>query len=149
MGLANLIIPKGSRKASKRVGRGTGNGHGKTSCRGHNGYGSRRGSRRKPGFEGGQMPLQRRLPKRGFHYPFDRAVEVVKLGAINGRLPAIPPDVIDAAFLAKEGLLDSDRGPFKVLGDGELTKAVTIKANAFSKSALAKIEKAGGKAEKC
>jgi large subunit ribosomal protein L15 len=149
MGLANLTVPTGSRKAAKRVGRGTGNGHGKTSCRGNNGYGSRRGSRRKPGFEGGQMPLQRRLPKRGFHNPFQRAMEEVNLGAINGRLPAIPKDVVDAAFLAKAGLLDSDKGPFKVLGDGEFTKAATIKANAFSQSALAKIEKAGGKAEKC
>jgi large subunit ribosomal protein L15 len=131
------------------VGRGTGNGHGKTSCRGHNGYGSRRGSRRKPGFEGGQMPLQRRLPKRGFFYPFDRGMEEVNLGAINRLLPAIPPDVVDAAYLSKEGLLDSDKGPFKVLGDGDLSKAVTIKANAFSKSALEKIAKAGGKAEKC
>lgn len=147
MVLSNLAVPKGARKPAKRVGRGTGNGHGKTSCRGHNGYGSRRGSGRKPGFEGGQMPLQRRLPKRGFFNFFGKETAIVNLGDIQERLKGV--SVVDAAFLKSVGLLDEGSNIFKVLGAGDWDKAVTVKANAFSKSAVEKIEKAGGKAEKC
>jgi len=147
MPLSKLTPAIGSRKPAKRVGRGTGNGHGKTSCRGHNGDGSRSGSRRKRGFEGGQMPLQRRLPKRGFFNIFKKIYVPINLGDINLHV-GIEKEV-DAQVLVKLGLLRSNDLPIKVLGNGDFEKAITIKANAFSKNAIEKIEKVGGKAEKC
>lgn len=145
--LQKLEPARGARKAKKRIGRGTGNGHGKTSCRGHNGYGSRSGSVVKRGFEGGQMPLQRRLPKRGFTNIFREDIPIINLGELKGKIGEALS--VDAPLLQSLGLLKPGCGAYKILGNGEIDKAITIKANAFSRSAVEKIEKAGGKAEKC
>jgi large subunit ribosomal protein L15 len=144
MDLSNLSPAPGSRKSRKRLGRGTGSGLGKTSGRGHKGRGARSGGNTHPRFEGGQMPLQRRLPKRGFHNPFRREYAVVNLA----RLEAVFESgaVVDAAALAEHGLVRAGR-PVKVLGQGELSKSLTVKAHAFSESAKARITAAGGSAE--
>jgi len=144
MDLSNLSPAPGSRRSRKRLGRGPGSGTGKTSGRGHKGRGARSGGNTHPRFEGGQMPLQRRLPKRGFRNPFRREFEIVNLG----RLEDVFEDgaVIDAALLAERGLVR--RGlPVKVLGQGALTKALTIKVQAFSETAKERIAAAGGSAE--
>jgi large subunit ribosomal protein L15 len=144
MKLDELRAASGANKKRKRVGRGDGSGHGKTSGRGHKGQGARSGGNTKPGFEGGQMPLQRRLPKRGFHNPFRVEISVVNLGQIEA-LPAgseITPEVLVA-----HGYVSGKRRKVKVLADGLLSKAVTIKAHGFSAKAKEKIEAAGGKAE--
>jgi large subunit ribosomal protein L15 len=141
--IEELSSSTGSRKKPKRVGRGPGSGHGKTSCKGHKGQKARSGSGRRPGFEGGQMPLQRRLPKRGFHNPFSRRYEVVNLADIERLgLDAVTPEV-----LLERGVIKSSGSPVKVLGDGEIKRALSVKANAFSASARSKIEAAGGSAE--
>lgn len=142
MKIQQLKAASGSRKKPKRVGRGVGSGHGKTSCRGHKGQKARSGGGKGAGFEGGQMPLQRRLPKRGFNNIFSSEYETINLKDIERLgLDAVTPEV-----LAEKGLIRA-RDPLKVLGGGDLKRAVTVKANAFSASALRKIKDAGGSAE--
>lgn len=143
MNLADLAPAPGSRKKRKRVGRGPGSGHGKTSCRGHKGQNSRSGGGVKPGFEGGQMPLQRRLPKRGFTNIFQKTFSIVNVGSLE----KLEESEITPEVLIKEGLVRKIQDGVKILGNGELTKAVTVKAHAFSASAKEKIEKAKGTAE--
>jgi len=140
--LSTLRPPKGATANRKRVGRGMGSGMGKTSTRGHKGQGSRSGSRLMRGFEGGQMPLHRRLPKRGFTNIFR-----VEYRAINlDRLVALGEKNITLEVLVKSGLARKN-DLIKVLGDGELKSAISVQAHKFSKSAQDKIAKAGGKAE--
>lgn len=143
MELHTLKPPAGSRKNPKRLGRGTGSGTGKTSGRGHKGAGQRSGYSRKFGHEGGQMPLFRRLPKRGFANIFRREYQVVNVSDLE-RLEA---GEITVQTLKDAGLIKKIKQPVKLLGNGETDKAFTIRVNAFSKSALQKIEAAGGKAE--
>lgn len=128
----------------KRIGRGPGSGHGKTSGRGHKGQGSRAGSSRKPTFQGGAMPLVRRIPKRGFNNRWGQTVVVVNIGEIDKAFDAGAEVTLEA--LAAKNLAKGRYDLVKVLGDGELTKKVKISAHRFSKSALEKIEKAGGEA---
>lgn len=144
MDLSTLSPAPGSRKQRKRLGRGPGSGLGKTSGRGHKGRGARSGGNTHPRFEGGQMPLQRRLPKRGFHNPFRREFSIVNLSRLEAAFEA--GAVVDAAALVQHGLVRAGR-PVKVLGQGDLTKALTVKADAFSESAKARIAAAGGSAE--
>jgi large subunit ribosomal protein L15 len=144
MKLDELKPASGSNKKRKRVGRGDGSGHGKTSGRGHKGQGSRSGGNTKPGFEGGQMPLQRRLPKRGFHNPFRIEMAVVNLSQLDA-LPAgseVTPD-----NLAEHGFVNGKNRRVKILGEGVLSKSLVVKAHGFSATAKEKIEAAGGKAE--
>jgi large subunit ribosomal protein L15 len=144
MFLSELGPAKGSRKNRKRIGRGPGSGYGKTAGRGHKGQKSRSGYAGKPGFEGGQMPLQRRLPKRGFTNIFSKRYQVVNLD----RLAAFKAgDDINAESLHKAGIIRSANAPVKILGNGKLDKALNITADAFSAAAKESIEKAGGKAE--
>jgi large subunit ribosomal protein L15 len=140
--LSNLRAPKKANTGRKRVGRGMGSGMGKTSTRGHKGQRSRTGSNMMRAFEGGQMPLHRRLPKRGFTNIFRTEYAVVNLDRIAGL------DVSEIALedYKKLGLSSSKKALIKILGSGELTSAITIHAHKFSKSAVEKIEKAGGKA---
>src|SRR5215467_3522051 len=146
MNLSTLRPPKNSTAPRKRVGRGMGSGMGKTSTRGHKGQGSRSGSRLMRGFEGGQMPLHRRLPKRGFTNIFKTEYAVVNLDRIAAVAAQAEGGRIDPAFLVGHGLVGkNDR--VKVLGSGELKAAVTVQAHKFSTSAEEKIAKAGGKAE--
>jgi large subunit ribosomal protein L15 len=144
MKLNELSPGAGSRKKRKRVGRGPGSGHGKTATKGHKGQLARSGGGKRAGFEGGQMPLVRRLPKRGFRSPFKETFEVVNISRFN-RFEAgevITPDVMKTCGLVR----DSSR-KIKVLGEGDLRKSLTIQAGAFSKQALQKIANAGGKGE--
>mgnify|MGYP002630468474 CR=1 FL=1 len=144
--LSNLKPAPGSTKTRVRVGRGEGSGKGRTAGRGQKGYGSRSGSGVRAGFEGGQMPLQRRLPKRGFHNPFSKDYTVINLEMIEARFDA--GAVVDLALLAESGAVSRQgKDGLKVLGRGDLTKAFTVKAAKFSKSALEKITAAGGSAE--
>src|SRR5450755_3396212 len=138
--LSNLRAPKKANTGRKRVGRGMGSGMGKTSTRGHKGQGSRSGSSLMRGFEGGQMPLHRRLPKRGFVNIFRTEYEVVNLD----RLASLGESEITPEVLRKAGVVTSKKTLVKVLGQGELSKALTVHAHKFSKSAQEKIEKAGG-----
>jgi large subunit ribosomal protein L15 len=140
--LSNLTAPRKANTGRKRVGRGMGSGMGKTSSRGHKGQGSRTGSSLMRGFEGGQMPLHRRLPKRGFTNIFRTEYTVVNLD----RIAELDVKEIGLDDYRKLGLASSKRALIKVLGSGELNKALTIHAHKFSKSAAEKIEKAGGKA---
>ena len=140
--LSNLRPARGSRKKPKRVGRGPGSGHGKTATRGHKGQLSRSGRKQYAGFEGGQMPLQRRVPKRGFTNLFGTEYAVVNVGALDRLTGEVTPEL-----LVKEGLVKKLLSGVKVLGDGELTKPLVVKAHRFSKSALEKIARAGGRAE--
>lgn len=142
MELNTLRPALGSSKNRKRIGRGTGSGHGKTATMGHKGQKARSGGSVKPGFEGGQMPLQRRLPKRGFR-PLDRVEYVlVNLGQLDSFDAG---SSVDRDAMNAKGLLKKSSLPVKVLANGELTKSITVKADKFSKSAIAKIEAAGGK----
>jgi large subunit ribosomal protein L15 len=141
--LSNLKPPRGSRHRKVRVGRGMGSKLGKTSGAGNKGQQSRRGYSRRPGFEGGQMPLHRRLPKRGFSAPFSKSFAVVNVESLNAFAAG---DVVTPELLAQHGILRG-KSDVKVLGDGELKIALTVKAHAFSKSALEKIAQAGGKTE--
>ena len=140
MNLSNLRAPRKANENKKRVGSGMGSGMGKTSTRGHKGQGSRSGSSLMRGFEGGQMPLHRRLPKRGFTNIFKIQYEVVNLE----RLAGLNETEITPAVLRKAGVVTSKTTLVKVLGQGELSKALTVHAHKFSKSAQEKIEKAGG-----
>src|SRR3974377_275774 len=143
MKLSNLRSPRKANENKKRVGRGMGSGMGKTSTRGHKGQGSRSGSSLMRGFEGGQMPLHRRLPKRGFTNIFKTEYEVVNLE----RLSSLGETEITPEVLRKAGVVSSRHTLVKVLGQGELSSAITVHAHKFSKSAKEKIEKAGGKDE--
>lgn len=137
--LGNLSPQKGSTKQRKRLGRGPGSGHGKTAGRGHKGFKSRSGSGIKPGFEGGQMPLQRRLPKRGFHNRFGKQYVLISLSqleAFDGN--EVTVEALVEAGMVKKGSL------VKVLANGEISKAVTVKVDKVSKGAKELIEKAGG-----
>lgn len=144
MDLSNLKPAIGSTKNRKRIGRGQGSGTGKTSGKGHKGQNARSGGGVKAGFEGGQMPMQRRLPKRGFT-PLERKVYAL----VNLRDLDLfeAGSVVDTAALGKAGLINKVRDGVKILGDGDLSKAITVQATKFSKSAVEKIEAAGGKAE--
>ena len=144
MRLDELKPAAGSNKKRKRVGRGDGSGHGKTSCRGHKGQGARSGGNVQPGFEGGQMPLQRRLPKRGFHNPFRIEMSVVNLGQLES-LPA--GSEVTPESLSQQRMVTGKNRRIKILGDGVLSKALTVKAHGFSAKAKEKIEAVGGKAE--
>jgi large subunit ribosomal protein L15 len=142
MNLSNLRAPKKANSNKKRVGRGMGSGMGKTSTRGHKGQRSRSGSRMMRGFEGGQMPLHRRLPKRGFTNIFKTEYVILNIDRIAGLGEAdVTLEALVKAGLAQDGDL------VKVLGDGELKKKINVQAHKFSKSAQEKITKAGGKAE--
>jgi large subunit ribosomal protein L15 len=143
MNLSNLKAPRKANENKKRVGRGMGSGMGKTSTRGHKGQGSRSGSSLMRGFEGGQMPLHRRLPKRGFTNIFKTEYEVVNLD----RLAGIEEKEITLDVLRKSGVVNGKNTLVKVLGHGDWSKAVTVHAHKFSKSAQEKIEKAGGKVQ--
>jgi large subunit ribosomal protein L15 len=145
MGLHKVRPPKGATKNRKRVGRGPGSGHGKTATRGSKGAKSRSGFRFKRGFEGGQMPLHRRVPKRGFHNPFRVEYAVVNLDTLAEVFDAgsaVTPDL-----LRERGLVREAKAPIKVLGRGEISKALTVHAHKFSGSAAEKIAKAGGTAD--
>jgi len=144
MDLSDLKPAPGSRAPRKRLGRGPGSGLGKTSGRGHKGRGARSGGNTHPRFEGGQMPLQRRLPKRGFHNPFRREMAVVNLGRLDAAFES--GAVIDAAALVAKGLVRNNL-PVKILAQGTLSKPLTIKAHAFSEAAKERIAAAGGSAE--
>ena len=143
MRLNELRPPKGSTCARKRLGRGLGTGHGKTSGRGHKGQLSRSGGKSRPWFEGGQMPLQRRLPVRGFTNVFKKRYAIVNLGTLN-RFP--DGTVVTPKLLKSVGIIGKLKDGVKILGDGEIEKSLTIKAHRFSESALDKIKKAGGQA---
>ena len=141
MDLGSLKYAKGSKRKQKRVGRGPGSGHGKTSCRGHKGQKSRSGAKSRPWFEGGQMPLQRRVPKRGFTRIFRQEYQVVNVGDLDRlKEKTISPETLAAARLIKKN------SRLKILGNGNITKPLEVKAHAFSKSAVKKLEMAGGKA---
>jgi len=142
--IGTLKPPRGSNQRRKRVGLGMGSGHGKTATRGSKGQRSRAGSRLRPGFEGGQMPLHRRLPKRGFTNIFKKYYALVNLKDL-GKFSA--KEKITPEFLLKHGLIKKLLDGLKVLGEGELKAPLEISAHHFSKSALEKIQKAGGKAE--
>jgi large subunit ribosomal protein L15 len=142
MNLSNIRAPRKASENRKRVGRGMGSGMGKTSTRGHKGQRSRSGSRMMRGFEGGQMPLHRRLPKRGFTNIFREDYSIVNLE----RLAALGETTINPDVLRKAGVISAKRR-VKILGDGELKSAITVQAHKFSKSAQEKITKAGGKFE--
>ncbi len=142
--LKNIKVPKGATHKPKRRGRGEGSGLGKTSGRGNKGQLSRSGGGTRVGFEGGQMPLIRRIPKRGFFNKFKTEFSVINLRDLS---VFAANEVVDAEKLYSKGLIDSKSLPVKVLGDGELKVALTVKANKFSRTAIEKITKAGGKAE--
>jgi large subunit ribosomal protein L15 len=144
MDLSNLKPPKGAKHSKKRVGRGQGSGQGVQAGRGHKGAKSRSGWKMKRGFEGGQMPLHRRVPKRGFHNPFREAYEVVNLESLEQRFDAgadVTPDV-----LRERGIV-TRAGKVKILARGEISKALTVRAHKFSGKAAEKIAAAGGTAE--
>jgi large subunit ribosomal protein L15 len=144
MKLGDLKPADGSRKRNKRVGRGIGSGHGKTSCKGHKGQKARSGGSKGSGFEGGQMPLQRRLPKRGFHNRFKIEYAIVNLKDIDKIENA---DVITPELLFDKVIIKDFKDGVKILGEGKIQRPLTIKADAFSASATEKITAAGGKAE--
>jgi len=144
--LSNLRAPKKANTGRKRVGRGMGSGMGKTSTRGHKGQGSRTGTSLMRGFEGGQMPLHRRLPKRGFTNIFRTEYTVVNLDRIVEQTAGKSVSEITLEDYKKLGLSSSRKALIKILGSGDLASAITIHAHKFSKSAIEKIEKAGGKA---
>jgi len=145
MGLSDLKPPKGAKHAKKRIGRGQGSGNGKTAGRGHKGAKSRSGFTFKRGFEGGQMPLHRRVPKRGFHNPFRVEYEVVNLDTLGARFDA--GVVVTPELLRERGIVPNGKGLVKVLGRGEIGKALTVRAHKFSGKAAEKIAAAGGQAE--
>ncbi|MCG0276118.1 MAG: 50S ribosomal protein L15 [Thermosediminibacteraceae bacterium] len=144
MRLHDLRPAEGSRKKPKRVGRGIGSGHGKTSTRGHKGQNSRSGGGVRPGFEGGQMPLVRRIPKRGFTNKFKKEYAIVNVKALNvfEENTRVTPEL-----LKEKGLIKQIKDGVKILGDGELKVKLEVVAHAFSNSAKEKIEAAGGKVE--
>lgn len=141
LSLSNLSPQKGARKQKKRLGRGPGTGHGKTSGRGHKGFKARSGSGIKPGFEGGQMPLQRRLPKRGFNNLFKNVYAIVNVKDLEKFDSGL---TIDREALLVAGLIKAKDTNVKILGDGELTKKFIVSVDKVSESARKKIEAAGG-----
>jgi len=144
MRIEDIRPAEGSTKNKKRVGRGVGSGHGKTSCKGHKGQKARSGGPKGAGFEGGQMPLQRRIPKRGFKNIFRTEYAIVNLDIID----ALKDDaVVTPELLVEKGVIKDVKDGIKVLGNGSIQRPVTIKAHAFSAAAAAKIEAAGGKTE--
>ena len=144
MKLHELSPVAGSTQVGKRKGRGTGSGNGKTGGRGHKGQKARSGGKLRIGFEGGQMPLARRIPKRGFNNIFAKPLTAINVAVLNRFENGA---VVDAAALIEKGILHDCKYGLKVLANGTLTKKVTVKAAAFSEGAKAKIEEAGGKAE--
>jgi large subunit ribosomal protein L15 len=143
--LSNLRPPKGSRHRKVRVGRGMGSKLGKTAGAGNKGQKSRKGFSRRPGFEGGQMPLHRRIPKRGFHNPFGKEFNVLNVEMLNAFASG---EEVTPESLAARGIVRKSARQIKVLGDGNLTPALTVRVHAFSKSAEEKIVRAGGKVER-
>ena len=143
MDLSHLRPAAGAVKKRKRLGRGIGSGHGKTSGKGHKGRGSRSGGNTPPGYEGGQMPMARRLPKRGFRNPFREEYQILNLSSLERFASGA---VVDLAVLREAGLVRGQR-KVKILADGELTKALTVKAHAFSQKAREKIVALGGATE--
>ena len=144
MKLPQLTAVPGAPPDPKRIGRGHGSGNGKTAGKGHKGQKARAGHGMRPGFEGGQMPLQRRIPKRGFNNIFAKEVVSINVGSLNCFEDGAE---VDVKALMKAGVLKKSGDALKVLANGEVTKKLTVKANAFSEAAKAKIEAAGGKAE--
>ncbi|AFK86046.1 50S ribosomal protein L15 [Thermoanaerobacterium saccharolyticum] len=144
MRLHDLKPAEGSRKERKRVGRGIGSGLGKTSGRGHKGQKARSGGNIRPGFEGGQMPLTRRLPKRGFTNIFKKEYAIVNLSVLDNFEDGT---VVTPELLIEKGIIKKIKDGVKILGSGDLGKKLTVKAHKFSKSAIDKIESIGGKAE--
>ena len=144
MKLHELSPAEGSTKESKRIGRGHGSGQGKTAGKGHKGQNARSGGGVRPGFEGGQMPLARRIPKRGFNNIFGTTYAVINVSDLE---QFVDGTVVDAELLAAAGLVKKSCDGIKVLGNGEVSKKLTVKVAAFSQTAKEKIEKAGGKAE--
>lgn len=145
MKLHELSPVEGSKKDSKRIGRGHGSGQGKTAGKGHKGQKARAGKGMRLGFEGGQMPLQRRVPKRGFNNIFAKTVVSVNLGTLNSKFE--DGAVVDVKALTDAGIVKNSFDAVKILGNGTLDKKLTVKVSAFSESAKSKIEAAGGKAE--
>lgn len=141
MRIHDLAPSKGSKSKMKRVGRGLGSGHGRTSCRGHKGQKARSGGGSPPGFEGGQMPIQRRLPKRGFTNIFKRSFAVVNVKDLGG---FEPNSTLDLERLKSAGLVRKTEAGVKVLGKGDISHPVTVKVDRISKTAREKIEAAGG-----
>ena len=144
MKIQELSPAEGSRKKRKRVGRGPGSGHGKTCCRGHKGQRSRSGGRLRPGFEGGQMPLQRRLPKRGFTNIFRQECIIINIKDLNR---FSKNSDLDIKALRNAGLVKREKDRVKLLGNGEISYPVVIKVHKVSKTAREKIEAAGGRVE--
>jgi large subunit ribosomal protein L15 len=146
--LSNLHHAEGSRKRVKRIGRGQGSGHGGTATRGHKGEGARSGTHDRPWFEGGQMPLVRRVPKFGFTSPFKVEFQTVNVSTLEKLTAAgkLAEGKVNPALLFKLGVVSKKNAPIKILGDGELKAALEVSAQSFSKSAVQKIESAGGKA---
>ena len=144
MKLNQLTATPGATKERKRIGRGYGAGTGKTAGKGHKGQTARAGHGMRPGFEGGQMPMQRRIPKRGFNNIFAKEIVSINVGSLNRFEDGA---AVDAAALIAAGILKKDCDGVKILSNGKLEKKLTVKANAFSQAAKAKIEAAGGKAE--
>jgi large subunit ribosomal protein L15 len=142
--IGDIGVPAGATKKEKRVGRGSGSGHGKTSTRGQKGQKSRSGAGIRVGFEGGQMPLVRRVPKRGFTSKFKKIFQIVNLSQLKGFKEN---SVISPVELHNEGIIKNELIKVKILGNGEISKAVTIKAHAFSSGAAEKINKTGGSIE--
>jgi large subunit ribosomal protein L15 len=145
MDLSNLKPPRGAKHAKKRIGRGQGSGNGKTAGRGHKGAKSRSGFKFKRGFEGGQMPLHRRVPKRGFHNPFRLEYDVVNLDTLAAKFEV--GVVVTPELLREHGLVGTGTRPVKVLARGDIAKALTIRAHKFSGKAAEKIAAAGGTAD--
>ncbi len=145
MKIHDLSPAAGSRKKGKRVGRGPGSGHGKTACRGHKGQRSRSGSGMTPGFEGGQMPLKRRLPKRGFTNIFKKRYVLVNLRDLDRLAPN--KAVLDVEALKDAGLIKGSEDEVKLLGFGQISAPINVQVHRISRSAKAKIEAAGGKVE--
>lgn len=141
MNLGSLKPPDGSRKKRKRVGRGDGSGHGGTSCKGHKGQNARSGGGVRPGFEGGQMPLSRRLPKRGFRNPFRKEIVIINLEQLNKFSKG---SVIDKEVLVRAGLVKGKADGIKVLGKGNIEYPISLKIDMISRGAREKIEAAGG-----
>ena len=144
MRIHELSPMRGSIKKRKRVGRGPGSGHGKTACRGHKGQNSRSGGGVRPGFEGGQMPLQRRLPKRGFNNIFKKKYALIN---IKGLSRFEPDSILDVETLIDAGMVKRVNDGIKLVGDGEISHPLVIKVHKASKTAVAKIEAAGGRVE--
>jgi large subunit ribosomal protein L15 len=143
--LSNLRPPRGARHRKVRVGRGIGSKLGKTSGAGNKGQKSRKGFSRRPGFEGGQMPLHRRIPKRGFHNPFPKEFAILNVEMLNAFATG---ETVSPETLAARGIVRHAHRPVKILGDGNLKAALTVQAHAFSRTAEEKIVRAGGKVEK-